>query len=146
MHFHFGGSITNIENYLKGYSNILSIYCELKKLHPSLEYFDFGGGFPVKYSLTYSFDYDSLVDGIVKTTKDICHKNKINPPHLVGEHGRFTTADHSFYIYKIDFTKSRNNKNWYIINGSLMNMAPDIWGIQQDFTILPVNLYLKYLY
>ena len=22
-----------------------------------------------------------------------------------------------------------------------MNMAPDIWGIQQDFTILPVNLY-----
>ena len=141
MHFHFGGSITNIENYLKGYSNILSIYCELKKLHPSLEYFDFGGGFPVKYSLTYSFDYDSLVDGIVKTTKDICHKNKISPPHLVGEHGRFTTADHSFYIYKIDFTKSRNNKNWYIINGSLMNMAPDIWGIQQDFTILPVNLY-----
>ena len=22
-----------------------------------------------------------------------------------------------------------------------MNMAPDIWGIQQDFTILPINLY-----
>ena len=34
-----------------------------------------------------------------------------------------------------------NNQNWYIINGSLMNMTPDIWGIQQDFTILPVNLY-----
>ena len=33
-----------------------------------------------------------------------------------------------------------SSENWYIINGSLMNMAPDIWGIQQDFTILPVNL------
>jgi len=49
-------------------------------------------------------------------------------------------ADHSFYIYKIDFTKEENFKNWYIINGSLMNLTPDIWGIQQDFTILPINL------
>ena len=31
-------------------------------------------------------------------------------------------------------------KNWYVINGSLMNMTPDMWGIAQDFTILPVNL------
>jgi arginine decarboxylase len=45
-------------------------------------------------------------------------------------------ADHSFYIYKIDVVK----KNWYVINGSLMNMTPDMWGIEQDFTILPVNL------
>ncbi|MBE5741253.1 MAG: hypothetical protein E7351_01825 [Clostridiales bacterium] len=140
FHFHFGGTITNIDNYIKGYSNILQNYCELKKLHSSLEYFDFGGGFPIKYSLTYSFDYDYLVDEMIKATKSMCAKNNIECPQLIGEHGRFTAADHSFYIYKIDFTKEENYKNWYIINGSLMNMAPDIWGIQQDFTILPVNL------
>jgi len=141
LHFHFGGTISNIANYLKGYSNILSFYCELKKIVPTLEFFDFGGGFPIKYSLTYSFDYDLLVDGMIKISKEICIKNKVDCPELIGEHGRFTTADHSFYIYKIDFTKEHGNKNWYIINGSLMNMAPDIWGIQQDFTILPINLY-----
>lgn len=141
LHFHFGGSVTNIENYLKGYANILDLYCMLKKKYPSLEYFDFGGGFPVKYSLTYSFNYDKFVDGMIKEAKRICKKHKVECPQLIGEHGRFTTADHSFYIYKIDFTKEQANKNWYIINGSLMNMAPDIWGIQQDFTILPVNLY-----
>jgi len=140
FHFHFGGTITNIDNYIKGFSNILQHYCELKKLNPSLEYFDFGGGFPIKYSLTYSFDYDYLVDEMVKAVKSICAKNKVECPQLIGEHGRFTAGDHSFYIYKIDFTKEENYKNWYIINGSLMNMAPDIWGIQQDFTILPVNL------
>ncbi|MBO7218443.1 MAG: hypothetical protein J6V40_00505 [Clostridia bacterium] len=141
LHFHFGGSITDIDNYIKGYSNIMQVYCDLKKQYNCLEYFDFGGGFPIKYSLTYSFDYDKLVDKMIKATMNVCKENKIPCPNLIGEHGRFTTGDHSFYIYKIDFTKSTGNKMWYIINGSLMNMAPDIWGIQQDFTILPINLY-----
>ena len=141
FHFHFGGSITNINNYIKGYSNILGVYCELQKKFKTLEYFDFGGGLPVKYSLSYSFDYDLLADMIIKTTIDVCKKNRVTCPNLIGEHGRYTVADHSFYIYKIDFAKQFHDKMWYIINGSLMNMAPDIWGIQQDFTILPVNLY-----
>ncbi len=136
FHFHFGGTITNIDNYIKGLSNIYELYCNLKRKYDSLEYFDFGGGFPVKYSLTYNFDYDYLVDSIIKTVKSISIKNEIPEPELVGEHGRYTVADHSFYIYPIDIVK----KNWYIINGSLMNMTPDMWGISQDFTILPINL------
>lgn len=141
FHFHFGGTITDISNYIKGFSNILDCYCQLKKKYSTLEYFDFGGGFPIKYSLTYSFDYDLLVDEMIRCTAETCKKHKVDCPQLIGEHGRFTAGDHSFYIYKIDFTKQYGNKNWYIINGSLMNMAPDIWGVAQDFTILPVNLY-----
>ena len=141
LHFHFGGSVCSIDNYIRGYANIMELYCKLKKKYSTLEFFDFGGGMPVKYSLTYNFNYQELVSKIISTTKHICSKNKISEPNLIGEHGRFTTADHSFYIYKIDFTKESNNSHWYIINGSLMNMAPDVWGIQQDFTILPINLY-----
>jgi|GEM_PF-48072 len=141
LHFHFGGTISSIPNYIKGFSNIFEKYCKLKKKYDSLEYFDFGGGFPIKYSLTYKFDYDKLVDSMIKAVNSMTKEHKIAPPELIGEHGRYTTADHSFYIYKIDFSKENYGKNWYIINGSLMNMTPDMWGIQQDFTILPVNLY-----
>lgn len=136
FHFHFGGTISNIDNYIKGLSNIFELYCKLKQRFNTLEYFDFGGGFPVKYSLTYNFNYEDLVDKMIKSLKIITTKNNIEDPILIGEHGRYTVADHSFYIYKVDFTK----KNWYIINSSLMNMAPDMWGIEQDFTILPINL------
>ena len=136
FHFHFGGTITNIDNYIKGFSNIFELFCKLQKEFKTFEYFDFGGGFPVKYSLTYKFDYDYLVDSMIKTVKDLSTINEIDEPNLIGEHGRYTTADHSFYIYKIDMVK----KNWYVINGSLMNMTPDMWGIDQDFTILPINL------
>ncbi len=136
FHFHFGGTITNIDNYVKGLSNIYEVYCKLQQKYHTFEYFDFGGGFPVKYSLTYNFDYDYLVDSIVKAVKTISEDNGISEPQLVGEHGRFTAADHSFYIYKVDMVKN----NWYVIDGSLMNMTPDMWGIDQDFTILPINL------
>ena len=138
FHFHFGGTITDIDNYIKGFKNIFTIYCELKKLYPSLKYFDFGGGFPVKYSLMYNFDYEYLVSQMVKTALDLCNEFDIEMPDLVGEHGRYTVADHSFYIYKVDFIKEYE-KNWYILNTSLMNFLPDIWGIEQDFTFLPVN-------
>lgn len=141
LHFHFGGTICNIDNYIMGFANIVELYCKLKKKYKTLEFFDFGGGMPVKYSLTYKFDYKELVSKIIFATKQVCAKYNIQEPDLIGEHGRFTTADHSFYIYKIDFTKESNNSKWYIINGSLMNMTPDVWGIQQDFTILPINLY-----
>ncbi|MGN1344171.1 MAG: hypothetical protein ACI4U3_06285 [Traorella sp.] len=140
FHFHFGGSIQSIENYIKCYANIFEIYCNLKKKCKHLEYFDFGGGFPVKYDLSYEFDYDKLVDEIVYTSQLLSSQYHIDAPQLIGEHGRYTSADASFYIYKIDFYKKTNNENWYIINGSLMNMTPDIWGISQDFTILPINL------
>ena len=69
FHFHFGGIISNIDNYIKGYSNIFRIYCVLKKQYEELQYFDFGGELPVKYSLEYSFDYERLIDNIVKKVK-----------------------------------------------------------------------------
>lgn len=142
FHFHFGGTISDIGNYTKGYSNIFRIYCCLKKKYKELQYFDFGGGFPVKYSLDYSFDYAKLVDNIVKKSKEIADLEQIAHPHLIGEHGRYTVADHGIYIYKVDFSK-QNEKKWYILNTSIMNMTPDAWAIDQEFTILPINNWNK---
>ncbi len=139
FHFHFGGTITNIDNYVEGLTNIFDIYCQLKKQFPTFKYFDFGGGFPIKYALTYKFDYEKLIDKMVYAVKTLATKRKIEMPDLIGEHGRFTVGDSGFMIYKVDFTKELNHKFWYILNTSLMNMTPDMWGIKQDFTILPVN-------
>jgi len=142
FHFHFGGTISDINNYIKGYSNIFRIYCALKKKYKELKYFDFGGGLPVKYSLNFSFDYEKLIDNIVKKSKEIADFEQIPHPDLIGEHGRYTVADHSIYIYKVDFSKQAEHV-WYILNTSIMNMTPDAWAIDQEFTILPVNNWNK---
>ena len=143
LHFHFGGTISDIDNYIKGYSNIFRIYCKLKKDYRELQYFDFGGGLPVKYSLKYSFDYERLIESIISKSKEIADLFGIEHPDLIGEHGRYTTADHGFCIYKVDFVKEYNNNKWYILNTSIMNMLPDMWAINQEFTILPVNMWDK---
>ena len=65
LHFHFGGTICNIDNYISGFANIMELYCKFKRKYKSLEYFDFGGGMPVKYSLTYQFDYKALISKII---------------------------------------------------------------------------------
>ena len=130
-------------NYIKGYSNIFRIYCNLKKEHKELQYFDFGGGLPVKYSLEYSFDYEDLINKIVQKSKEIADINNVDSPDLIGEHGRYTVADHSLFIYKVDFTKQYYNSKWYVLNTSIMNMTPDTWAINQEFTILPVNMWEK---
>lgn len=141
LHFHFGGIISNVDNYIKGYSNIFRIYCNLKKKHESLQYFDFGGGMPVKYSLDYSFDYEDLINKIIQKSKQIADINGVPHPELIGEHGRYTVADHGLYIYKVDFKKQYYDREWYILNTSIMNMTPDAWAISQEFTILPVNMW-----
>lgn len=142
LHFHLGGTITDIDDYINLFAHIYEEnYCAIKKDYNSLKYFDFGGGLPTQYVEDFEFDYKELADKMIKKVKELSNKHNIDCPDLIGEHGRYTTADHSFYIYEVEFVKEgENNSYWYIINSSLMNFAPDSWAINQNFMILPLNL------
>lgn len=142
FHYHMGGTIHEINKYIK-FMNFLfeENYCVLKKFSNDLKYFDIGGGFPTQYNLDFDFDYKKLTDGIVSNIKRIADENKVPHPDIIGEHGRYTVADHSFFLYEISVVKKSNlNSYWYLINSSLMNYLPDSWALGQDFVILPLNL------
>ena len=142
LHFHLGGTITNIDEYIKVFSKIYEdYYCLIKQNCETLKYFDFGGGLPTQYSLDFKFDYLDLANKIIQTVQKLSNKYKIDCPNLIGEHGRYTTADHGFYIYEIDIVKKLKDESyWYLINSSIMNFAPDSWALNQNFLILPLNL------
>jgi len=143
LHFHLGGTITDIDEYIKLFAKIYEeYYCLIKPKCKSLKYFDFGGGLPAQYNLDFKFDYKDLANKMIQTIKHLSEKYEIECPDLIGEHGRYTTADHGFYIYEVEFVKkAKDDTYWYIINSSLMDFAPDSWGINQNFMILPLNLY-----
>ena len=136
FHFHFGGEITNLRNYLKAFENVCEYFINLAKKYPNFKYLDFGGGFPSQLNTKISIP--SLVDGIVKTVAKYANESSINFD-IIGEHGRYTTAEHGVYIFKIEQKVKNYNKLWAIINNSLMNCLPDIWGLQSDFILLPIN-------
>ena len=143
LHFHLGGTITNIDEYIRLLSKIYEeYYCLAKPECESLKYFDFGGGFPTQYSLDFKFDYMDLANKMISTIQKISNQYGIQCPNLIGEHGRYTTADHGFYLYEVEFVKkAKDDTYWYLINSSLMDFTPDSWAINQNFLILPLNLY-----
>jgi arginine decarboxylase len=142
FHFHLGGTIYDIGKYITFLKYLFEKnYCELKQFCPDLRYFDIGGGFPTQYSLDFHFDYKKLANEIVVNLKKIADKHKLPHPDIIGEHGRYTVADHSFFLYEIGVVKKSNHGSyWYLINSSLMNFLPDSWALGQDFVVLPLNL------
>lgn len=143
LHFHLGGTITDIDEYMKLFAKIYEdYYCLIKPECESLRYFDFGGGLPTQYSLDFKFDYKYLANKMIQTVQNLSNQYSIKCPDLIGEHGRYTTADHGFFIYEVELVKkAKDNTYWYLINSSLMNFIPDSWAINQNFLILPLNLY-----
>lgn len=142
FHFHLGGTIKNTNQYIDFVGSLFeNSYCKLKKNHKDLEFFDFGGGLPVQYRLDFHFDYDDFANKLVKKLLQISKKMSVDPPTIIGEHGRYTVNDHSFFLFKIDLVKQAKEKNtfWYLINSSLMNFLPDSWALGQDFIFLPLN-------
>jgi arginine decarboxylase len=116
-------------------------YCTLKRDHPSLEYFDFGGGVPVPYSLDFDFDYGQFARLLLAGVRDVCARFGVPEPTIVGEFGRYTTAEHGAHLFQVIAEKptARGDARWYIVDSSLMVALPDSWGIGQKFIVLPLN-------
>ena len=116
-------------------------YCALRREHSSLEYFDFGGGVPVPYSLDFDFDYGQFARLLLGGVREVCARHGVPEPTIVGEFGRYTTAEHGAHFFQVVAEKptARDDARWYIVDSSLMVALPDSWGIGQKFIVLPLN-------
>ena len=85
-------------------------------------------------------DYQRYVETMLRTIKTECEKHGVPIPHLIGEFGRYTVADHGVHCFKV--ISARDNESpapYYIINGSVMSSFPDTWALKEHFTVLPLN-------
>ena len=57
LHFFINTGINDTAYYWNELAKVLRVYCDLKKLCPDLEYLNLGGGFPIRQSLAFDFDY-----------------------------------------------------------------------------------------
>ncbi|HXV63901.1 MAG TPA: arginine decarboxylase [Vicinamibacteria bacterium] len=118
----------------------VSLYCRLKKVDPDLEMLDIGGGLPFRNSLGFEFDYAYVVQEIVRTIKEICTDHNVEEPTLVTEFGSFTVAESSGALFKVLSRKQQNDREkWFMIDGSIISMLPDVWALSRRFITLPIN-------
>jgi arginine decarboxylase len=118
-------------------------YARLRAHAPALDYFNFGGGMPTgAYSLDFAFDYEAAAEAIQRAIGAECDVRGLPHPHLVGEFGRYSVADHGVHIFGVGKVKPGHPgmPPWYLLDGSLMVALPDILIVKgQQFIALPLN-------
>ncbi|HEY1199601.1 MAG TPA: arginine decarboxylase [Niastella sp.] len=140
LHFFMNKGIKDDIYYWSQFNRVLNLYCQLKKICPELDSINIGGGFPIKHSLGFDYDYNYIVNEIVATIKNVCKKNKVPVPDIYTEFGSFTVGESGAVIYSVIGEKMQNDReNWYMIDSSFITTLPDTWGIGEKFLMLPIN-------
>ncbi len=140
LHFFINTGINDTAYYWNELTKLLRIYCDLKKVCPSLDSLNIGGGFPIKKSLAFDFDYAYMVREILTQVKNVCQDNDIPDPDIFTEFGSFTVGESGGAIFSILHQKQQNDREkWNMIDSSFMTNLPDTWAINQRFILLPIN-------
>lgn len=140
LHFFINTGIKDTAYYWSELSRFMYKYCELKKICPELDTIDIGGGFPIKNSLAFEYDYEYMAEQIIENIQWICKKNHVPVPNIFTEFGSYTVGESGATIYSVLDQKLQNDKElWYMMDGSFITHMPDVWGTNEKFILLPIN-------
>lgn len=140
LHFFINTGIRDNAYYWNELTKCLNVYIELKKICPTLDSLNIGGGFPIKTSLGFDYDYQYMVDEIVGLVKRTCDEANVSVPNLFTEFGSFTAGEAGGAIYKVLYQKEQNDRErWNMIDSSFITTLPDTWAINKRFIMLPIN-------
>lgn len=140
LHFFINTGIRDTSYYWNELLKCLQVYISLKKECPTLDSLNIGGGFPIKNSLAFEYDYEYMVDEIINQIKIACEEANVEVPHIFTEFGSFTVGESGGAIYEILYQKQQNDREkWNMIDSSFITTLPDSWAINKKFIMLPIN-------
>ena len=140
LHFFINTGIRDNAYYWNELLKCLKVYTRLKKVCPTLDSLNIGGGFPIKNSLAFEYDYNYMVDEIVNQINLACQAEGVPVPHIFTEFGSFTVGESGGAIYEVLYQKQQNDREkWNMINSSFITTLPDTWAINKRFIMLAVN-------
>jgi arginine decarboxylase len=139
-HAMVGSQLTDEHGFVGRLRPAMETFAQLRQRYPSLTIFNFGGGMPVQMTLEFNFDYQKFIRLLLTEFQEICGRYNVPTPDIMGEFGRYTTAEHGAHLFKVIMAKENNSSlPWYIIDGSIMSSFPDSWALGDEFILLPLN-------
>ncbi len=140
LHFFINTGIKDNAYYWNELNKCLKVYIDLKRICPSLNSLNIGGGFPIKTSLAFDYDYEYMIDEIINQINQACSEAEVSVPLIFTEFGSFTVGETSANIYKVLYQKKQNDReSWNMIDSSFITTLPDSWAINKRFIMLPIN-------
>ncbi len=140
LHFFINTGIFDTAYYWNELSKCIRVYINLKKICPSLDSLNIGGGFPIKNSLAFEYDYQYMITEIIGQIKSSCDEAGVAVPNIFTEFGSFTVGEAGGAVYEVLYQKQQNDREkWNMINSSFITTMPDTWAINKRFVMLAVN-------
>lgn len=140
LHFFINTGVKDTLYYWNELRKAVTLYCELKKICPTLDSLDIGGGFPIRTYLDYDYDYEYMAEEIVSQVKLICQQHEVVEPNIFTEFGSYTVGESGAMLYSIVNQKQQNDRElWNMIDSSFMTTLPDTWAINQRYIFLALN-------
>ncbi|MGB5983003.1 MAG: arginine decarboxylase [Nonlabens sp.] len=140
LHFFINTGIADTAYYWNELMKCMKVYIALKKECPSLDSLNIGGGFPIKNSLAFEYDYAYMIDEIIRQIKQTCDEAGVAVPNIFTEFGSFTVGEAGGAIYEVLYQKKQNDREkWNMINSSFITTMPDTWAINKRFIMLPIT-------
>ena len=144
LHFFINTGIKDSSYYWNELNKCLNLYCQLKKVSDDLDSLNIGGGFPIKYSLTFDYDYEYISEEIVNQIKLACVSAEVVEPDIYTEFGSFSVGESGGVLYSILNQKQQNDREkWNMIDSSFITTLPDSWSINRRFILLAINHWNK---
>ncbi|GGX08851.1 arginine decarboxylase [Aquimarina muelleri] len=140
LHFFINTGIRDTAYYWNELLKCLKVYVQLKKVCPTLDSLNIGGGFPIKNSLAFNYDYQYMIDEIINQINLACQEANVPVPDIFTEFGSFTVGESGGAIYEILYQKQQNDREkWNMIDSSFITTLPDTWAINRRFVMLAIN-------
>jgi arginine decarboxylase len=140
LHFFINTGINDNAYYWNELVKCIKVYIALKKECPTLDGLNIGGGFPIKNSLAFEYDYQYMIDEIINQIKIACDEAEVDVPNIFTEFGSFTVGESGGAIYQVLYQKQQNDREaWNMIDSSFITTLPDTWAINKRFIMLAIN-------
>lgn len=140
LHFFVDSGIKDNLYYWGEFRKALKLFAELKKICPTLDSINLGGGLPIRNNLGFEYDYKYMINELVRNIKEVCQEEGIDEPNIYTEFGKYTVGESGAIVFSVLEQKQQNDSElWYLIDNSLMNTIPDAWSIFEKFILLPIN-------
>jgi arginine decarboxylase len=142
LHYHNGCEIQHERDMLRALRSGMEVYKRLKKLNPSLDTLNVGGGLPANYNGKKKYAVTGVVRSMIRFLEKFCRENEVQPPNIICEWGSYVVAPSQLTVFKILNQKAIPKsvaKQWYVIDGSFQTHLLDTWGIHKQWHVVAVN-------
>jgi len=115
IHFHIGSQLTQLEPIYESAVIVADLVRSLSAINIDLKFFDMGGGLGVQYDNEVTitpYDYAQAILGALKGL-DLT---------IIGEPGRFLTANAGYFLTKVLYEKKNGTKRFVVVDGGMNDL------------------------